>query len=207
MATKKIALNVGSPAAENPAVGAVLAKAKQWREEVQALRRIVLGCALTESLKWGQACYSLDDRNIVLIHGFKEYCALLFFKGVLMKDPKGLLIQQTEQVQAGRQIRFTGLKEIVAQEKTLKAYIQEAIAVEKAGLKVPMKETKDFPVAEEFKKKLETMPALKKAFGALTPGRQRAYLLHFSAPKLAKTREDRVEKCLPGILAGKGLLD
>ena len=182
-------------------------KAKQWQQEFEQLRLVCLDCGLTEELKWGVPCYTLEKKNIVLIHVFKEYCALLFFKGALLKDPKGILIQQTENVQAARQIRFTSLREIVKMEKTLKAYIHEAIEVEKAGLKVPLKKTKDFAIPEEFQKKLNKVPVLKTAFKALTPGRQRAYIFYFSAAKQSKTREERVEKYIPKILAGKGLDD
>ncbi len=191
----------------NPKVDAFLIKAKQWREEFEKLRRIVLDCGLTEELKWGKPCYTLQAGNIVLIHGFKEYCALLFFKGALLKDVESILIQQTEHVQAARQIRFTNVGEIAGMEKILKDYIQEAMEVEKAGLKVKLKTTADFTVPEEFLKKLGAMPALKTAFDALTPGRQRAYLFYFSGAKQSKTRELRVEKWLPQILKGKGLDD
>jgi uncharacterized protein YdeI (YjbR/CyaY-like superfamily) len=158
-------------------------------------------------LKWGVPCYTHENKNIVLIHVFKEYCAILFHKGALLKDPKGILIQQTENVQAARQIRFTGAREIIKLGHTLRTYIKEAIEVEKAGLKVPMKEATEFRMAEEFQIKLKELPALKAAFHALTPGRQRGYLLHFSAPKQSKTRESRVEKCIPMILSGRGLND
>jgi len=191
----------------HPTVDAVLAKAKAWKDEMLALRAIALDSGLTEDFKWGQPCYTLDGHNVVLIHGFKEYCALLFFKGALLKDAKGLLVQQTENVQSARQIRFTNVKEITKLESVLKAYILEAIEVEKAGLKVNFKKTAEFSVAEEFQNKLDKTPALKRAFNALTPGRQRAYLLHFSAAKQSKTREARVEKCTPLILKGKGLDD
>jgi len=191
----------------NPKVDAVVSKATEWRDEFELLRSIVLDCGLTEDLKWGQPCYASEGSNIVLIHGFKEYCALLFFKGALLADPKGMLIQQTENVQAARQIRFTKIQEIAALKTVLKAYIKAAMEVEKAGLKVELKKTSDFAVAEEFQNKLDKLPALKKAFTALTPGRQRAYLLFFSAPKQSKTREARVEKSLPQILKGKGLND
>ena len=191
----------------NPKVDFFFTKAKQWREEFQKLRSIILDCPLTEELKWGQPCYTIQKRNIVLIHGFKEYCALLFFKGALLKDADGILIQQTENVQSARQIRFTNVGEIVQMEPILKAYIDEAIEVEKAGLKVKLKKTSEFTIPEEFQKKLDTIPALKAAFAALTPGRQRAYLFYFSAPKQSKTRESRVEKCLQQILDGKGLND
>ncbi len=191
----------------NPKVEFFFSKAKQWKEECEQLRRIVLACPLTEELKWGQPCYTSEGKNILLIHGFKEYCALLFMKGALLKDPKGILIQQTENVQAGRQIRFTNVPEIVKLKSVLKAYIEEAIEVEKAGLKVPHKKTSEFKMVEEFKKKLEETPALKIAFEALTPGRQRAYLLYFAAPKQSKTREARIEKYVKPILKGKGLSD
>ena len=171
------------------------------------LRMIVLDCGLTEELKWGCPCYTFEKSNIVLIHGFKEYCALLFFKGALLKDPNGILIQQTENVQAARQIRFTNVEEIVKMESILKAYIYEAIEVEKAGLKVPLKKTSEFTMPEEFQNKLDETPALKKAFYALTPGRQRGYLLYFSSAKQSKTRESRVEKYMQKILDGKGLDD
>lgn len=191
----------------DPKVDAVLSKPQPWLDEFRKLREIVLDCGLTEALKWGQPCYTADGRNIVLIHGFKEYCALLFFKGALMNDPAGILISQTENTQATRQIRFAGLPEITRLEDTLKAYIHDAIAVEKAGLKVAFKKTDEFPLPEEFKIKLDATPTLKTAFEALTPGRQRAYLLYFAEPKQAKTRESRIEKCTPQILDGKGLND
>ena len=167
----------------------------------------MLDCALTEELKWGCPCYTFEKRNIVLMHGFKEYCALLFFKGSLLKDPEDILIQQTENVQAARQIRFTDVRQIVKMKPILKAYIYEAIEVERTGVKVPLKKTKEFNVPEEFQNKLNKNAALKKAFNALTPGRQRGYLLHFSAPKQSKTRESRVEKSIPQILLVKGLDD
>ena len=191
----------------NPKVDGLLKKAKKWQEEFETLREIVLDSPLTEDVKWGQACYTSDGRNIVLIHGFKEYCALLFFKGALLKDPKAILIQQTENVQSARQIRFTNVREIVAMKPVLKAYIQEAIEVEDAGLKVKLKKTSDFKVPQEFQQQLDEKPALKKAFAALTPGRQRGYLFYFSAAKQSKTREARIEKCMPQILKGKGLDD
>ena len=191
----------------NPKIDAYLSKAKKWQEEFKRLRTIILSCGLTEDLKWGVPCYAFEKRNIVLIHGFKEYCALLFFKGALLKDAKGILIQQTENVQAARQIRFTNVREIVKLKPILKAYINEAIEVEKAGLKVKLKKTTEFKIPEEFQNKLDEIPALKTAFYALTPGRQRAYILHFSQPKLAKTRESRVEKSLRQILKGKGIDD
>jgi len=191
----------------NPKVDFYFSKAEKWQGEIEQLREIVLDCGLTEELKWGCPCYAFEKSNIVLIHVFKEYCALLFFKGALLNDPNGILIQQTENVQAARQIRFTNLKEIVKLKKILKSYIYEAIEVEKAGLKVNLKKTTEFTIAEEFQNKLDKKPALKKAFYALTPGRQRAYLLFFSAPKQSKTREARVEKYIPQILSGKGLND
>ncbi|MET3877274.1 DUF1801 domain-containing protein [Chitinophaga sp. OAE865] len=190
----------------NPKVDFYFEKEK-WQKEQQQLRKIALGCGLTEELKWGCPCYTFDGNNIVLIHAFKEYCAFLFFKGALLHDADNLLIQQTENVQSARQIRFTNVKEITKLAPTLKAYIYEAIEVEKAGLKVKFKKPSQFAVAEEFQTKLDKMPALRKAFEALTPGRQRAYLLHFSSPKQSKTRESRVEKYLQQILDGKGLDD
>ncbi len=191
----------------NPKVDQYLSKARKWQEELERLRIIVLGCQLTEELKWGVPCYTFQGNNIVLIHVFKEYCALLFFKGALLNDANGLLIRQSENVQAGRQIRFTNVKEIIERETLLKAYIHEAIEVEKAGLKVSFKSTAEFIIAEEFQNKLAEIPALKTAFDALTPGRQKAYLLYFSAPKQSKTRESRIEKRIPQILNGKGLDD
>ena len=191
----------------NPKVDFCFSKAKTWQAEFQKLRTIILDCQLTEELKWGQPCYSFQKGNIVLIHGFKEYCALLFFKGAMLKDTKCILIQQTENVQAARQVRFTNLRDIVEMEPILKAYIHEAIEVEKAGLKVKLKKTAEFGIPEEFQKKLDGIPALKAAFDRLTPGRQRAYILYFSAPKQSKTRESRVQKCMQQILNGKGLND
>jgi uncharacterized protein YdeI (YjbR/CyaY-like superfamily) len=191
----------------NPKVEAFLARTTEWKPEIEALRKIILDCDLTEDFKWGWPCYSIDKKNVVLIHGFKEYCALLLFKGALMKDPEKILIQQTENVQAARQIRFTGLDEIKRMDNILKAYIHQAVDVEKAGLKVEFKKAAEFPVAEEFQAKLDAMPKLKAAFHALTPGRQRGYLLHFSSAKQSKTREARIEKCMPQILDGKGLED
>jgi uncharacterized protein YdeI (YjbR/CyaY-like superfamily) len=191
----------------NPKVDFYFNKAKKWQEELEQLRMIVLDCGLTEELKWGVPCYTFQESNIVLIHSFKDYCAFLFFKGALLKDPKGILIQQTENVQAARQIRFTSVQEIVKMKSVIKAYINEAIDVEKAGLKVPLKKTKEFSMPEEFQKKLDKSAALKKAFKALTPGRQRGYLLYFSAAKQSKTREARIEKYTPQILNGKGLDD
>ena len=197
----------------NPKVDFYFSKAKKWQEELQKLRMIILDCGLTEELKWGVPSYSFSatagrqKSNIVLIHVFKEYCALLFFKGALLNDTNGILIQQTKNVQAARQIRFTNVEEIVKMKAILKACIYEAIEVEKAGLKVILKKTAEFTMPEEFKNQLDKKPALKTAFYALTPGRQRAYLLHFSAPKQSKTRESRIEKCMPQILDGKGLND
>src|SRR5438552_5042838 len=191
----------------NPKVDIFFIKAKKWQKELAKLRMIILDCGLTEELKWGQPCYRYQKSNIVLIHGFKEYCALLFMKSSLLKDAKGILVQQTENVQAARQIRFTNVREIVKIEPVLKAYIKEAIEVEKAGLKVDYKKTADFAIPEEFQNKLDEIPALKTAFDALTPGRQRGYILYFSAPKQSKTRESRIEKCMQQILDGKGLND
>jgi|ERR1051326_287067 uncharacterized protein YdeI (YjbR/CyaY-like superfamily) len=191
----------------NPKVDFFFHKAKKWQEEFEKLRMIVLDCGLTEELKWGCPCYTFEKRNIVLMHGFKEYCALLFFKGALLKDARDILIQQTENVQAARQIRFTNVREIVKMKPVLKAYIREAIEVERAGLKVNLKKTSDFEIPEELQKKLNEIPALKSAFKALTPGRQRAYIFYFSAPKQSKTRESRVEKYIQHILNGKGLND
>jgi uncharacterized protein YdeI (YjbR/CyaY-like superfamily) len=191
----------------NPRVDKYLSKAGKWQKEFKKLRMIILDSQLTEELKWGVPCYTFQERNIVLIHGFKEYCAILFFKGALLKDAKGILVQQTKNVQAARQIRFTNVREIVQMKTILKAYIQEAIEVEKAGLKVNFKKTAEFIIPEEFQNKLDKTPALKTAFNALTPGRQRAYIFYFSAPKQSKTRESRVEKCMQPILNGKGLND
>jgi uncharacterized protein YdeI (YjbR/CyaY-like superfamily) len=191
----------------NPKADFYFRKAEKWKKEVQALRQIVLDCGLAEEVKWGCPCYTSEGNNIVLIHDFKEYCALLFFKGALMKDPKGILIQQTRNVQSARQIRFTGLPEIAKLKAALKTYVREAIAVEKAGLKVELKKVADYSVPAEFRRELDRNPALKRAFEALTPGRQRGYLLHFSAPKQSKTREARIEKCSDMILDGLGLND
>ena len=191
----------------NPKVDFYFTKAKKWQEEFEKLRMIILDCGLTEELKWGVPCYTFEKRNIVLIHGFKEYCALLFVKGALLNDAKGILIQQTENVQAARQIRFTNVREIVKVRPILKAYLYEAIEVERAGLKVNFRKTTEFIIPEEFQNKLDEIPALKTAFDALTPGRQRAYIHYFSAPKQSKTRESRVVKCMPQILNGKGLND
>ncbi|AOW08226.1 YdeI/OmpD-associated family protein [Flavobacterium gilvum] len=191
----------------NPKVDFYFTKSSKWKTELEQLRKIALDCQLTEELKWGTPCYTLGEKNIVLIHDFKEYCAFLFFKGVLLNDSDGILIQQSANMQAQRQIRFTNVEEIIENQSILKAYIYEAIEVEKAGLEVKFKKTEEFTVAEEFQIKLDELPDLKKAFEALTPGRQKAYLLHFSSPKQSKTRESRVEKCIPKILSGKGLND
>ncbi|MFD0618660.1 YdeI family protein [Paenibacillus sp. GCM10027629] len=182
-------------------------KLKKWKEEFELLREIVLDCGLTEDFKWMHPCYTFDDKNIVLIHGFKDYCALLFHKGALLKDPHGILIQQTENVQAARQIRFTNVQEIDEMQLILTDYIDEAIEVEKAGLQVKLKKNTEYIMPEELQNKFVEIPGLKSAFEALTPGRQRAYILHFSAPKQFKTRESRVEKYIPQILDGKGLND
>ena len=191
----------------NPKVDFYFSKAKQWQKELEQLRRILLDCGLTEELKWGVPCYTFQESNIVLVHAFKEYCALLFVKGALLNDANGILIAQTENTQSARQIRFTNVREIVEMEAILKAYIYEAIEVEKTGLKVNFKKTTEFIILEKFQKKLDEIPALKTAFDALTPGRQRAYILYFSAPKQSKTRASRVEKCMQQILNGKGLND
>jgi uncharacterized protein YdeI (YjbR/CyaY-like superfamily) len=191
----------------NPKVDEFLTKAKKWKEEYETLRKIVLDCELTEDFKWMNPCYTFEKKNVVLMHGFKEYCALLFPKGSLLQDSHGILIQQTENVQGARQIRFTNVQEIVEKEAVLKAYIYEAIEVEKAGLKVKSKKPEELIIPEELQHKFDEIPALKTAFTTLTPGRQRAYILHFSAAKQSKTRESRVEKCIPNILNGKGLND
>ena len=195
----------------NPKVDFFFDKAQKWQKEYEKLRKIALACGLTEELKWGCPCYTFDGSNIVLIHGFKEYCAFLFFKGALLNDPEGILIQQTKNVQSARQIRFYpahgGIREIAKMEKILKAYIYEAIEVERAGLEVKLKKTEDFTIPQEFQKRLDKKAALKKAFNALTPGRQRQYLFYFSQPKQSKTRESRIEKSIPQILEGKGLTD
>ena len=192
---------------KNPKVDGFVGRAKKWRKEFEKLRSIVLDSELTEELKWGVPCYTFQEGNVVLIHGFKDYCAILFPKGALLADAKGILIQQTENVQAARQVRFTTLQEITKLEPVLKAYLREAIEVEKSGAKVPLKKTSEFKMPEEFQKQLAKSKALKTAFEALTPGRQRGYLLHFAQPKQAKTREARVAKCTPQILKGKGLND
>lgn len=191
----------------NPKVDEFLGKSKKWKEEYEKLRNIVLDCELTEEFKWMHPCYTFEEKNIVLLHGFKEYCALLFHKGALLQDAQGILIQQTENVQAARQIRFTNVQEIVEMETILKAYIHEAIEVEKAGLKVDFKESTEFEIPKELQHKFDENPVLKTAFEALTPGRQRAYILYFSSAKQSKTRESRVEKYMQQILDGKGLKD
>jgi uncharacterized protein YdeI (YjbR/CyaY-like superfamily) len=191
----------------NPKVDGFLRKAKTWQKEMEELRRIILGCQLTEELKWGKPCYTFEGNNIAVIQPFKEYFAIMFFKGALLKDPKGILARPGEHTQAGRQIRFADHTEIVAMESVVKAYLHEAIEVEKAGLKVNLKPTSGYAVPNEFQTKLDTIPALKTAFASLTPGRQRAYILHISGAKQAKTREARVEKCMSRILEGKGLDD
>lgn len=191
----------------NPKVDAFLNRAYKWYDEFEELRGIILSCDLSEELKWGWPCYTFQKKNVVLIHGFKEYCALLFFKGALLKDPKRILIQQTKNVQVPRQIRFTSVREIVRMKSVLKAYIHEAVEVQKAGLKVKLKKTAEFKIPEEFQSKLDESPALKSAFHALTPGRQRGYLFYFSAAKQSTTRAARVEKCTQQILSGKGLND
>lgn len=191
----------------NPKVDFYFSKNEKWQKEIELMRSIALDCMLSEELKWGVPCYTFQQSNIVLFHVFKEYCAFLFFKGVLMSDPKAILIQQTENVQSARQVRFTNVKEIKALKDVLKTYIFEAIEIEKAGLKVEMKKPAEFAMAEEFETELNKNPALKTAFEALTPGRQRAYLLHFSSARQSKTRTSRVEKSIPDILKGKGLND
>lgn len=191
----------------NPKVDFYFDKEKKWNKEIEQLRTIILDCGLEEELKWGCPCYVFEKSNIVLIHTFKEYCALLFFKGALLNDPHGILVQQTENVQSARQLRFTNVKEVAKLKAVIKSYIYEAIEVEKAGLKVKFKKATEFKMPEEFQKKLNKSAALKKAFYALTPGRQRGYLLHFAAAKQAATREARIEKHAPQILKGKGLND
>jgi len=191
----------------NPKADFFFDKASKWQKEYEKLRTIILDCGLTEELKWGCPCYTFENRNIILIHGFKEYCAVLFFKGALLNNANGILIQQTENVQAARQVRFTNVREIVKMERILKAHIYEAIEVERAGLQVKYKKTAEFKIPREFKNKLDKNAGLKKAFNALTPGRQRAYIFYFSQPKLSKTRESRVEKYMKQILKGKGLDD
>ena len=191
----------------NPKVDAYLKRQGKWRAELGKLRGILADSGLTEELKWGHPCYALDGKNVALIHGFKEYCAILFHKGALLRDPKGILVQQTKNVQAARQLRFTSVQEVTKLEKTILAYVREAIEIERAGLKVPFKKTEEFELPEELASELATKAKLKAAFAALTPGRQRAYIFHFSQPKLAKTRTARVEKNIPRILQGLGLDD
>jgi uncharacterized protein YdeI (YjbR/CyaY-like superfamily) len=191
----------------NPKVDKYLSKVKQWREELKKLRMIILNCELAEELKWGKPCYAFQKSNIVIIIPLKESCALMFCKGALLKDVHGILLKAGEHTQAGRWIKFTNVREIVKMKTILKAYIHEAIEAERAGLKVNYKKTSDFMIPEEFKSKLDKNAALKTAFKALTPGRQRAYLIYFSGAKQSKTREARVEKCMPQILKGKGLND
>jgi len=192
---------------KNPHVDAFLDRATAWQKEMRKLRTIVLGCDLDEELKWGVPCYTFNNSNVVLIHAFKEYCALLFIKGALLGDEQGILIQQTKNVQAARQVRFTSVGQITKMKALLQAYIAQAIEVEKAGVKVAFKDVEEFDIPEEFQHKINANPALKKAFDALTPGRRKAYLLHFSAPKQSKTRVSRIEKCLQQIVDGKGLKD
>lgn len=191
----------------HPKVDQFIEKAQKWQEEFTALRRIILDCQLTEELKWGVPCYTFQGKNIVLIHGFKDYCAILFVNGALLQDAAGILIQQTENVQAGRQVRFTGVQNIVKMEPILKAYIQEAVELEKAGVQVNYKKTAEYTLPEEFQVQLAQNQALKTAFDALTPGRQREYILYFSSARQSQTRAARVEKCVERILNGKGLKD
>jgi uncharacterized protein YdeI (YjbR/CyaY-like superfamily) len=191
----------------NPKVDAFLERQDRWRPEFVTLRKVLLGSGLEEELKWGQPCYELDGKNVALIHGFKEYCAILFMKGALMKDPKKILVQQTKNVQAARQIRFQSLEEVTKLEKTVKAYVREAIEIERAGLKVPLKKAEDVERPEELESELAVNARLRAAFARLTPGRQRGYILHFAQPKLSKTRVGRVKKHIPRILAGLGIDD
>jgi uncharacterized protein YdeI (YjbR/CyaY-like superfamily) len=191
----------------NPLVSKVHGKEKRWSAEFAALRQLCLASGFNEELKWGQACYDLNGSNVVVIHGFKDYCALLFFKGALLKDPKGILVQQTKNVQAARQIRFTSLAEIEKQRAAVMDYLREAIAVDKSGAKVALKSAAQFTVPAEFRRRLHNDPALAKAFQALTPGRQKGYLLHFAAATRSATRAARVEKHVPRILKGLGLND
>ncbi|PYI56484.1 YdeI/OmpD-associated family protein [Paenibacillus flagellatus] len=195
------------PGQKNTKIDPYFSKLKKWKEEFELLREIVLDCGLTEELKWMHPCYTFDHKNIVLIHGFKDYCALLFHKGALLKDHHGILVQQTKNVQAARQVRFTDVQEIEEKQLILKAYLVEAVEVEKAGLQVNYKKTAEYAVPEELQNKFVEIPDLKTAFEALTPGRQRAYMLYFSSPKQSKTRESRVEKYIPHILNGKGMDD
>ena len=188
----------------NPKVDFYFNKAQKWQQEIERMRTIMLDCGLSEELKWGCPCYTFQKNNIALIHVFKEYCGVLFFKGALMDNAEGLLIQQTENVQATRQVRYTNLQGIIKSETTLKAFIYEAIEIEKAGLKVELKKPSEFKITDELQQKLDELPDFKTAFYALTPGRQRGYLLYFAQPKQAKTREARIEKCMPLIFNGKG---
>lgn len=207
MAKSSTSSSIQRSGAMNPGVDWYFDKHERWGKEIGKLRTMALDCRLTEELKWGCPCYTSSGGNVALIHVFKEYCALLFFKGALLKDEHRILVQQTKNVQAARQIRFTNVREVAKMERVVKAYILEAIEVEKSGLQVERKKTAEFDIPVEFKKKLKQLPALKKAFHALTPGRQRGYLLHFAAAKQSKTREARVEKCMERILDGKGLDD
>lgn len=192
---------------KNPKVDEFLGRQTKWQKEFKKLRSIALSCQLSEQFKWGHPCYTIENKNVVLIHGFNEYCALLFFKGALLDDPNGILIQQTENVQSGRQIRFTNTHSISELETILPDYIERAIEVEKAGLKLKLKETSDFTIPEEFQRRMDDDFELKTAFESLTPGRQRGYIFHFSEPKQSKTKESRIDKCLQRILDGKGLND
>lgn len=191
----------------NPKVTKYLSKSKKWQKELEQLRLILLDFPLTEEFKWGVPCYTLENKNLVLIHEFKDYCALLFVKGALLNNPAGILVTQTDNVQSARQIRFTNLEEIATMEPILKAYVQEAIEVEQSGLKVSFKTTSEFNLPKELHDRFNEIPELKTAFDALTPGRQRGYLLYFSAPKQAKTRESRIDKYTQQIFGGKGLDD
>jgi uncharacterized protein YdeI (YjbR/CyaY-like superfamily) len=191
----------------NPSVNWFFEKPSKWQDAYAELRTLALACGLTEELKWGCPCYTIGKNNIVLIHGFKTYCAFLFMQGALLKDPKKILVQQTENVQSARQIRFKNVSEILKSKTTLKAYIREAIALDKVGIKVALKKTTEYKMPAEFQAVLDDMPDLKSAFEALTPGRQRGYLLYFGAAKQAKTRENRIEKYIPHILSGKGMDD
>ncbi|HET6256430.1 MAG TPA: DUF1801 domain-containing protein [Puia sp.] len=191
----------------NPKVDKFLGRAQKWQKEMEKLRKIALECGLTEELKWGKPCYTSEGKNIIVIQGFKEYCALLFLKGYLLNDPDGILIKTGENTVVGRQIRFTAVREIVRLEATLKTYIYQAIEVERSGVKPAVKKEPKLNIPEEFQTRLDKTPTLKKAFNALSPGRQKAYVIYFSAPKQSKTRETRIEKCMRQILAGKGLND
>lgn len=191
----------------NPRVDIFLSKADKWQDEMEQLRSIILDCGLAEELKWGKPCYTFQGKNIVIIQGFKEYCALLFFKGVLLDDPDNILIKTGQNTDVGRQIRFVDVRKIVEMKSTLKSYIDNAIEVEKSGQKIEVRKSSEFVISIEFQNKLKEMPALKTAFEALTPGRQRAYIFYFSAPKQSRTRESRIEKYIPHIIRGKGLND